>query len=188
MAKLAVKFVAILYIVLSTGLVAAKPRSFDLAVGGRFEIDVPEGWTVAVGGADEEVVPWLTITAPAAKETVLELTLARITSKTRTTLEMVRMGTEAMAADLKKISVEKELPLQEIKGPSCTGLYVTATDRTVDKPTPDNFKYIAKGGLVAGGELVMFNVLTNSPDGPGRKQALDIARSARHVPAASPEK
>jgi len=42
-------------------------------------------------------------------------------------------------------------------------------------------------GLVAGGELVMFNLLTNAPDGPERKEALDIARSSHHVPAASPK-
>lgn len=188
MSKLGVRLVAILCIVPSTGLVAAKPRSFDIKAGGRFEIDVPEGWTVAIGGADEEVVPWLTVRAPAGKETALELTLARITNKSHGPMETVRRGTEAMAADLKKISVENELPMQEIKGANCTGLYVTATDRTVDKPTPDNFKYITQGGLVAGREFVMFNLLTNFPDGPERKKAFDIVRSARHVPAASPEK
>jgi hypothetical protein len=178
------RFASIFCILLWAGLASAKPRSFDLKDGGRFEIDIPDDWTVEKGGSDEEVVPWLTVKAPPAQELALELTLARNTSKTMDPLEIVRLGTEAMIADLKKISVEKEFPMREIVGPNCKGLYVAVVDRTVDKPAPDNFKYVAQGGLVAGGELVMFNLLSNAADSPQRKQAMDIIRSARHVPVA----
>jgi hypothetical protein len=159
----------------------ASPRSFSLGQWGQLEIDVPAGWTAesqrkdAPGGFAIRIAPpkdvplTLLMTPMPAPGSAAELDTA------------VREAVEEAKPRLAKAAVESELPVRELRAEGGLALYVSATDKTVEKPTATQFKFIDQGVAAVGRFMVSFTVLTNAKDAPERAQALAVVRSARQV-------
>jgi hypothetical protein len=95
--------------------------------------------------------------------------------------EAVTSIARTVQTQLSEVAVEKELPIRELRGPRAEGRFVSATDRTVETPTADNYRFVDQGAVVTGRFLVSFTLLTNDPDGPSRASAREIVASATHV-------
>jgi hypothetical protein len=99
---------------------------------------------------------------------------------------VVRRVVEETAQKVKSTAVEDHLPIRDLQGENCRALYFSATDRTVVSPSTSDFKYMDQGAAAVGRMMMTFTVLTNVRDAPERAQALDLVRSARHLPPGPP--
>jgi hypothetical protein len=79
----------------------------------------------------------------------------------------VQEAVEKAKPGLAKVAMESELPVQELRAEDGLALYVSATDKTVEKPTATQFKYVDQGAAAVGRFMVSFTVLTNTKDTPG---------------------
>ena len=165
---------------------AAEPKGFSLGQWGIFAFDLPEGWTAewqdekASGGPAVRVVP------PTGQPFSLLMTPGPHRGDAKEIEQRAREVVENTAKDLQKVAVEKRLKLQEIQGKGMRGTYVSVTDKTVMNPTAEDFKYMDQGAAAVGALMMTFTALTNVADGKERAQALDIVRSARHLPPQPP--
>src|SRR5262249_9514607 len=113
------------------GVVAAKPYSIPLPLDlGRFAIDVPDDWTAAFQQQDAPGGTAIRVTPP--KGFPLELLVTPFPTKgSKDPLAQARSSVQEMAERLAEQSVEEQIPVKEIEGPTGHGYYVSATDRTV---------------------------------------------------------
>jgi len=95
----------------------------------------------------------------------------------------IRGLVSASAQRLASRTVEKQLSIRPIIGPSCKGYYFLVTDRA---PAPGEWKYLTKGIARVGGINVAFDILTNDGQEAVAKAALDMIRHARHVSPGDP--
>ena len=163
----------------------ASPRSFSLGQWGDLEIDVPAGWTAEAQG--KEAVGFAIRIAP-GKDVPLVL-LMTPTPAPGSWAELdaaVQEAVEKAKPGLAKVAMESELPVQELRAEDGLALYVSATDKTVEKPTATQFKYVDQGAAAVGRFMVSFTVLTNTKDTPERAQALEVVRSARQITPGPP--
>jgi hypothetical protein len=77
-------------------------------------------------------------------------------------------------------SVERVLPIQEIKGVDGRGFYFAATDRA---PKPGEYKYLTQGMIRVGEIALAFTILTNDGEESVVQAALKILRTAAHRPS-----
>jgi len=75
-------------------------------------------------------------------------------------------------------SLERTLPLRDLRGPRNQGYYFFTTDRA---PKPGEFKYLTQGIVHLGGINLAFTVLTNEGQDAVVKAALDMLRVAMQV-------
>jgi hypothetical protein len=129
----------------------AEPRSFDLVQWGALETELPAGWFVDQQFLGPDGVLNVLIRPPAEAELALMLSIFPTRGNARQ-LDGIRRVVERSASEIKKVSVEKELPIQLLEGLECQGFYFSATDRRVDKPTATNLKLMDQG-MVAIGRL-----------------------------------
>jgi hypothetical protein len=96
---------------------------------------------------------------------------------------------QAAAAEIKRLveqnvervkpkALEKELAIQEIRGASAVGYYISVTDRA---PKAGEFKYMLQGTIRVGELLVTFTVLTHDGGDSIRRQAIALVQSAAHT-------
>jgi hypothetical protein len=156
-------------------------RTFPLGQWGQFGIELPEGWTAvaqgpeASGGAAIRIAP--------GRDVPLVLLMTPVPAATRSEEELdaaVAKLAEEVKQHIAQVAVESELTVRELRSDHCHARYVSATDKTVEKPTATDFKYVDQGGAAVGRLLVTFTILTNVKDAPERAQALEIVRSASH--------
>jgi len=73
-------------------------------------------------------------------------------------------------------SVEKSLPLQDLRSATVEGCYFSATDRA---PKPGEFKYMTQGAVAVQGLPVSFTILSNGDPRLAVEPALQMLRAAR---------
>lgn len=169
-----------------TSALGAEPRSFTVGVWGNVEIDLPEGWTANPQGPEADGGAAIRIRPPSETPLELLMTPFPIPGDAENLPRAVRRAVEETAAKVKEVAVEDQLPIRELKGPGCQGLYFSATDRTVETPSLSDFKYMDQGAAAVGRLMMTFTVLTNVADAPERTKALDVVRSSRHLPPGPP--
>jgi hypothetical protein len=160
---------------------SAEPRSFPLLTG-RLELEVPDGWKVTVNAVDSPSGPAFQFVPPGNVPLLLLVTPIPVAPGRDVTAAAEEIAQEILQRT-REVAVEKDLAVRTLEGDHCRVFYVSATDRTVDKPSLEDFKYGDQGAAALDAILITFTVLTNVKDGPERTAAIDIVRSARHTPA-----
>ena len=167
-------------------MTAAEPRGFSLGQWGTVALDLPDGWTASWQGQGGKGGPAIVIHPPSEAPFSLLMTPFPRTGDNKELEQAARDIVENTAKKLQEIAVEKQLNLQDLEGPALRGFYVSVTDRTVEAPSAEDFRYMDQGAAAVGALMMTFTVLTNVPDGPERAMALGIVRSARHLKAGPP--
>jgi len=154
-------------------------RWYDIRNGGTLELSVPENWKDSVlegpGGGQ------LTIAfAPfVGREFRVLITALRNgdDEPSPPALSEIRATVESSGRRLLRQAIEKKLVILELRGPETIGYFYSLTDRT---PKPNEYKYITQGVVRLGNLKLTFTILSNVKDGPERRTALDVLKTARH--------
>jgi len=176
--RLLVTAFASLFLALS---ISAAPRAFPLGQWGQLQIDVPEGWTAVTQGKEAAGGVALKVTPPKDVQLVLLMTPLPAPGNADDIDAAAQKATEENKVTLAKAAVESELPVRELESPDAHAFYVSATDKTVEKPSATQFKYVDQGAAAVGRLLVSFTILGNAQDGAERAQAREIVRTARQL-------
>jgi hypothetical protein len=164
----------------------AETERFSLGQWGQFEIDLPDDWSAVVSGPNSRSGVAIRIVPNSDVPLVLLVTPIPVPDADTDIGNAVAESAERARAQLGEVAEEDELVIQRLSGRGCEGLYVSATDRTVTEPSMDDFKYGTQGAAKVGRLLMTFTVLTNDKTAPERAVALEIVKSARHIPPTSP--
>jgi hypothetical protein len=163
----------------------AAAKNVTLGPWGDLALDVPEGWTSTMQGAGDPSGFAIKVDAPAEIPLILLVTpfpgppAAETDQALRVIVESARSSASAKAVD-------PSLPVKPLEGSGCRGLYISVTDKTVTKPTREDFKYADQGVVSCGPILATFTLLTNLAQGRERGAALEMVRSARYVEPGPP--
>jgi hypothetical protein len=160
----------------------AETRSFTLLQYGSLELEVPDGWDTTIKQPGSEGGSAFQFRPSADKPIFLLVTPIPYHDGKEELAKAVRARAQLALEQFREVAVEDDLAIQELVGPHCRMLFVSATDKTVTRPSPVDFKYGSQGAAEVGGVMLTFSILSNSKDAPERDQALEIVRSARHIP------
>lgn len=180
-------FLAVLASVLSVFPSHSRVESYEAGIPGlslgSIEFEVPDDWTSTKQGADSPSGVAIRFEPPGDKPFVLLVTPLPHFKPAGPAgrCEDMRSISEETRKRLVEIAEESEVPLHELRGTRACGFYASATDRTVEKPTREDFKYATQGAATNGQAMVSFTVLTNLRNPPELRTALEIVGSARHV-------
>lgn len=155
-------------------------RSYTLQKHGTLELKVPESWSDSITQPTSELPPTIKLSPKnGAQFTILAtpIWLAQADIKSPTPDEL--RATVRQAADIALLqSMEDSIEIKELKGPTNTGYYFTATDQA---PQPGEFKHLNQGIIAVKDLLVSFTILTNDGQEAIVKEALSLLSSAeRH--------
>jgi hypothetical protein len=164
----------------------ASPRTFSLGQWGQIEIDVPTGWTAEAQGKEAPGGFAIRIAPPRDIPLTLLMTPMPAPGSAGEMDTAVKEAVEKAKLGLAKAALESELPVRELRAEGGVAQYVSATDKTVEKPSATQFKFIDQGAAAVGRFMVSFTVLTNAGDAPERAQALEVVRSARQLTPGPP--
>jgi hypothetical protein len=175
-------------------LVAAPPlpasvATKDLLVGseqfsfGSLQIDLPPGWVMQYNDADSPSGVAYSFMAAGGKEfTLLVTPLPALTARSpEERCALVRNFAEEGVQFFADTAEENEIPVIESAGQGNCLYRISVTDKTVAKPTMEDFKYVTMGGMATGHLLASFTILHNVKDEPEIGVALKMLRAARHV-------
>lgn len=165
----------------------AEPHVFSIGDANAIELDIPDAWSSTPQGSDADGGIAIRIVPSDDLPLVLFVTLLTPEEDIPDPMLSMKSIVENTAARLQEVSEEANLALQELNGPYCKGFYVSSTDRTVERPSMDDFKYIDQGLVKLGDLFMTFTVLTNMKDAPERGEALGIVRSARQFGSSLPD-
>jgi hypothetical protein len=185
----------ILRVLLSAILVAtvlhvpASAAPKDLLVGseqlsfGSLQVDLPPGWVVQYNDADSPSGVAYSFMAAGGKEfTLLVTPLPALTARSpEERCAQVRNFAEEGVQFFADTAEESEIPVIESEGEGNCLFRISVTDKTVDNPTMEDFKYVTMGGMATGHLLASFTILHNVKDEPEIGVALKMLRAARHV-------
>jgi len=155
-------------------------RSYPLPDYGNLQLKVPTSWQDKISQPSNR--PFPTITFIPRSGTSFQILLTPMWA-TRPGAVMpgsmeIKQSVERAAGNAKSQSVEKELPIKELKGTSVAGYYFSATDRA---PKPGEFKYMTQGMLRLGELVLTFTVLTNEGAETVIHDALIMLKEAMHL-------
>lgn len=155
-------------------------RSYPLPDHGSIQLKVPKSWQDKVSQPPNRLPP--TIVFIPKSGTSFQILLTPIWAA-RPGIVMpgpteIKQNVERAADKAKSQSVEKDLPIKELKGGSIVGYYFSATDRA---PKPGEFKYLTQGMLRLGEFVLTFTVLTNDGAEGVIRDALVMLKEATHV-------
>jgi len=156
-------FAVVFLLPLASSAAERRTQVFDLGNAGRIHLQVPKNWQGRIVQPSADLPPTMEFTpatGPAFSMLVTPLGSVGQTASPQD-LGRVKAVVEKSAEQISAQSVERELPLKELKGPSATGYYFSSTDPA---PKPGEFKYLTQGGVLLGGLFVSFTALSN--DGP----------------------
>jgi len=160
-------------------LAAASGHAKDYPVPDKtaLQLTAPAGWKDEVREGDRGFPPTIIFTPrQGADFQVLVTPISRPRPEVPVpTGDQIRDSVQRVADQMKTQSVEKELPVVELKGASGVGYYFSATDKA---PAPNEFKYLTQGMVLVGELAVTFSVLTNDGQEKVKDEALAMMRSA----------
>lgn len=171
---------AIVAFALVTPAAEAARKSWTSGQWGGVSAEIPEGWTATFQRPDQPGGAAIVLRPPGDTPLILLMTPLPLGGSEEPSVVLKRLADE-IRASLLRTSVEKALTPRELRGAGCRGLYHSATDKTVERPTATNFRYVDQGGAIAGRFLITFTLLTNDPEGASRDQARKIVESLEHV-------
>ena len=154
-------------------------RSYTLQKHGTLQLKVPESWNDSFAQPTSDLPPTIKFSPKnGAQFTILAtpiwLTQPDIKSPSADELR----ANVRQAADIALMqSMEDSIEVKELKGPTNTGYYFTATDQA---PQPGEFKNLNQGVIAVNDLLVSFTILTNDGQEAIVKEALSLLSSAEH--------
>ena len=92
--------------------------------------------------------------------------------------EKIKRIVEKGAEHVKLRSVEKSIPVKELRGTDNRGYYFFATDR---EPEPQGYKYMTQGAMRVGALIVMFTILTNDGQNNVITETFSMLKRSSHV-------
>jgi hypothetical protein len=171
-------FVAILsFFATSLAYGETSQRTFALPENGRLLMMVPTEWKSEVQQPANQTPPTIAIAPKDGPAFEILISVIPTASQNADILSDASMHAKVAAAAQAALtqSVERDLPLKEIKGSSAHGFFFTATDRA---PNPGEFKFLTQGMLRAGTLALLFTILSNDGQEPVVKTALEMLGSA----------
>ncbi len=143
---------------------------------GWVEVDLPEGWTVTGNSTYK-------FHSARAEDFVLLITpLPQMKSMApEDRCRIATLTAKDIQKDLRAIAEESEVPILEMGDQHSCVRYVSITDKTVTKPTAEDFRYGTQGAAAIGHLLLSFTILTNTEDSPEVQAALKMIRGAKHI-------
>jgi len=162
----------------------AQSRQFEVPGHGRLEMRIPDSWRVNVRQSAGQLPPTITFSSGTGEPFKVLVTAGwSVQQRTnRSNIDSIRDEVGSAAKQLAPHSVERTLPVREVRMRSNRGYYFTATD--ID-PRPE-FKYLTQGIILVGQIEIAFTVLTNDGQDSVTQQALDMLGRAVHQQIASP--
>ncbi|MDH3349487.1 MAG: hypothetical protein OEM02_15480 [Desulfobulbaceae bacterium] len=178
-------FVFLILFLLNSNVLAAESKEIALGNLGAIKLVVPDGWAVnhsllSVSAAVNTVE--IKLRPPNGFPLVLVLSPLAAAKDESAAAKWMNDTVKRIHDDFIKVSVEDTLPIQNINGPHCSAMYVSVTDRGVKNPSATDFRYGIQGAGKIGNVVTVFTILTNSKDGKERDMALEVVRSAIHMP------
>lgn len=152
------------------------PRRYGLPGHGSITLDVPESWQDAIRHPPRNLPPTFVFSPPAGNGfSILFTPIWPPAGKAPSNSpEKIRAMQEQLGGKLLAGSVEKELAVKELRGPSAAGCYYSLTDRA---PKPGEWTYMTQGAVGVVDLLAGFTILTNAKNSPDEKAALDMFRT-----------
>ena len=152
---------------------ALQVQTFLLPNQGKLHLPVPASWRSKLEQPPGNLPPTIALTPGAGSGfKVLVTTVWPVARGAMPPVrEQVRKTVEQAAEEARQQSVEQQITLKDLKGPSAAGFYFSTTDRA---PKPDEYKHLTQGAFVVGDLLVMFTALAKD----GSQGALSDAVSA----------
>jgi hypothetical protein len=174
--------VALVAIATSAAALASAPHVFELPDHGALALLVPAGWAAKVRQPPNRLPPTIMMRplADAAGELIVTAVWPVGSAVKIPDEATLRSQVEEAAKNAALQSVQRRLPIREIKGVDGRGFYFTATDRA---PKPGEYKYLAQGIIRVGGIALAFTVLTNDGQEGVVRSAIEVLRTAAQRPS-----
>ena len=178
-------FTLFILFVLNSSVLAAESKEIALGNLGSIKLTFPDGWVVnhsllSVSAAVNTVE--IKLKPPGDFPLVLVISPLAAAKDESAVVKWMNDTVKSIHDNFIKISVEDTLPIQEFNGPQSHGMFVSVTDQGVEDPSPTDFRYGIQGAAKIGNVISMFTILTNSKDGEERELAMEIVKSAIHMP------
>lgn len=163
----------------ASGLAAGSEKRFALPERGFFQLSVPSGWTEQFDQSSKS--PLLSFRQSQGQPFIVSLTPAWQIGADKPALsrEELRAGVEHMASGIRLFAVENDIKVNEFAGAAGPGYYFSVTDSA---PAPGGYKFMTRGMLRVGDLSVSFTILTNESQDEIVRAALEMLKSAVHVP------
>jgi len=122
-------------------------RSFPVPQHGTLKLQVPKSWKDKVSQTAGSTAPTITFTGGGQEAFEMLLTPMWRTwpAAPQAAAAEIKRLVEQNVERVKPKAVEKELAIQEIRGASAVGYYISVTDRA---PKAGEFKYMLQGTIV----------------------------------------
>ena len=160
------------------------PADLPIPDRGTLKLQMPPIWKEASRSTPPGSPPSLILERSGNPRGTLEITViwSPKNDPDFTKEESLRSFTLAGQSAIRETTVEKELPLQSIRGLQGQGFYYTATDKTyikpVGKPTPGEYSILTHGELGLGSVVLSFTIFSDAKDDMAVREALKALGSA----------
>jgi hypothetical protein len=164
----------------ASGLAAGSEKRFALPEHGFLQLSVPSGWTDQFD--QNSKLPQISFRQSQGQPFIVSVNPAWQTAAGKSALprQELRTEVEEMASAIHMFSVEQDdIKIDEFAGAAGPGFYFFATDAS---PGPGGYKFMNRGMLKVGDLLVTFTILTNEGQDGIVRAALEMLKSAVHVP------
>lgn len=158
-------------------------KEYKLRDGGTVKLEVPKSWQNEVQTDKRTIL----FTAPKGKP-AFEFLITLLPPNPDSAMQVpdIRRTVESFAEKAKLQAVEKEIPVNELKGPSLLGgCYYSATDKA---PKPGEWKYMTQGEAALEEGLVVFSVYMNDDSRDVSSRAIDAVQSIFYTQGSGREK
>ncbi len=152
-------------------------RSYPIPNHGKLVLAVPESWRQEIRQPAGDLPPTIVLT-PRRGDDFEVLITALWSPRHEPGFNNSQATKRIISENLTKMlptAVERQVPIEEIRGKYGTGYYFIVTDRA---PGPDGFPYAAKAGIGIGDLWLIVTVLTRSRDSEEMRQTLHALQGA----------
>jgi len=154
-------------------------KSYPLPNHGKIQMKVPKTWRSKVSQPKNNLPPSIMFLPKSATSfQVLMTPLWPSSEKAAPDQRSIKKNIERIVEQMKPISVEKEIPIKELKGVAGVGYYFSMTDKA---PKPGEFIHMTQGMYQLGELLITFTVFWNEGSGSASDETLRILESATHL-------
>lgn len=169
------------YLSASTALAEEKIfRRYVLPDHGSIQLKTPDSWKHELQQPPSHPAPTIVFKPKSGPTFEVLITPLRPVTKDGDlpNSEKIKQIVEQGAEHAKLRSVEKTIPVKELRSAANKGYYFFATDR---EPEPEGYKYMTQGTIRVGTLIVMFTILTNDGQGNVITEVLSMLKSSSHV-------
>ena len=154
-------------------------RSYPVPEHGRIEFKIPSSWKDQIQQLKGTLPPTITWSqqSGAAFRVMVTVGWQDQSAEARLTEAELKQRVDQTMALRESQAEEKQLSIQELKGPSAHGYYFSATDRA---PKPGEHKHLTQGIVLVEELIVAFIIFTNDGQEGIAADALAAIRSATH--------